>query len=142
MNKVDEFVKNWDGKSAGRVGWCVELVKEAVPGIGSTTAWHAGTKISGFGKPPLKKGTVIATFNKDGEYTNTPGESHVAIFLQYGRENGKAGISVFDQYTKGHGKGKPRTKITAQRRFYPFTVGNAKPKYLAAETFSIVRKER
>lgn len=76
-------------------GQCVTLV-QAVASIPSTSQWHQGGLVKGSGR--ITPGTVIATFDPNGEYgSRMDGTSHAAIYLR----QDAAGIWVLDQW---HGK--------------------------------------
>jgi hypothetical protein len=72
-------------------GQCVALA-QATSDVGLTATWSPGDLVQG--NNDLAYGTVIATFGPDGDYTNTPGQSHTAIYL--GQDD--AGIWVEDQW--------------------------------------------
>ena len=74
-------------------GQCVTFVHAAVS-IPPTVAWHKGEKVKDV--TSLRPGTVIATFDKNGQYGNhTNGSSHAAIYL--GQD--LSGIKVLDQWS-------------------------------------------
>ncbi len=129
----DKLVRDWSGTWQGpndaEKRQCVGLVKAAVPEIGATPNWREGEKIVGPGDPPLKPGTAIATFDKDGKYANISGESHAAIFLGYGTQGGQQGIHVLDQFG-----GKEATP-----RFIRFDNPGAKP-VNQAERFAVIKR--
>jgi hypothetical protein len=80
----------YNGQSVGS-GQCVALA-QATSDVGLTATWVPGERIQGATDIPV--GTVIATFGEDGTYTNTPGQSHTAIYL--GQDD--RGIQVMDQW--------------------------------------------
>lgn len=131
----DKLARDWTGTRQGpndaEKRQCVGLVKEAVPEIGSTKTWREGEKILGPSDPPLKPGTAIATFDKDGKYINKSGESHAAIFLGYGTEDGRKGIHVLDQF--GGNEAKPR--------FIRFDNPGGLP-VNQAERYAVIKRER
>ena len=72
------------------------LVQAADPSVGLTATWHQGDSVQG--NTALAPGTVIATFNQNGQYANaTDGSSHAAIYLGQNAQ----GIQVEDQWA-GH----------------------------------------
>ncbi len=78
------------GQSVG-TGQCVALA-QATSNVGLTATWVPGEQVQGATDIPV--GTVIATFGDNGTYTNTPGQSHTAIYL--GQDAN--GIFVEDQW--------------------------------------------
>jgi len=78
------------GQSVGS-GQCVALV-QATSDVGLTSTWVPAEQVQG--DTNLAPGTVIATFGAEGTYTNTPGQSHAAIYL--GQDT--TGIFVEDQW--------------------------------------------
>ncbi len=83
------------GQAVG-TGQCVALVQAADPSVGLTATWHQGDSVQG--NTALAPGTVIATFNQNGQYANaTDGSSHAAIYLGQNAQ----GIQVEDQWA-GH----------------------------------------
>ena len=91
--------------------------------------WKEGAKITGYGTPPIKPGTAIATFT-DGAYKNQITDNHAAIFLGYMTKGGLKGISVIDQYDNKDHHG------PADIRFIPMTK-QPHPKYWATK-FSVI----
>ncbi|WP_052401533.1 BPSL0067 family protein [Muricoccus aerilatus] len=80
------------GRSTGS-GQCVALVQAAKPEVGKTAGWTRGEAVRG--NTSLQPGTIIATFNSTGRYTNAEdGSSHAAIYL--GQD--ESGIQVLDQW--------------------------------------------
>jgi hypothetical protein len=78
---------------AGQVvggGQCVAFVKAAA-GAPQTSLWQQGAAVSG---SPIAAGTAIATFQA-GQYTNTPGISHAAIYINQDAN----GLLVWDQWS-------------------------------------------
>ncbi len=79
------------GKMVGD-GECVTLTKR-VARLPHASLWHKGEKVKG--NLLLKRGTIIATFDKEGRYTSdTFGQSHAAIYL--GQDS--TGIQVLDRW--------------------------------------------
>jgi hypothetical protein len=79
------------GKMVGD-GECMTLTKR-VARLPHASLWHKGEKVKG--NLLLKRGTIIATFDKEGRYTSdTFGQSHAAIYL--GQDS--TGIQVLDQF--------------------------------------------
>jgi hypothetical protein len=79
------------GKVVG-TGQCVALVQAADPAVGHTSTWAQGQRVVGSDIAP---GTVIATFDANGRYTNsTDGSSHAAIYLGQNAQ----GMQVQDQF--------------------------------------------
>jgi len=128
---LDQFEK--DAKAKGHVGkdkYCVSLVKEAVPGVGRSTEWKEGDKIVGPGRPPLERGTAIATF-RDGKYPQDNSRpQHAAIFLKYGTDKGRQGMWVLDQ----------SAQFPAGRTFISFDTPN-RVSNMQAERYSVIRKD-
>ena len=87
--------QGWDsfaGQAVGS-GQCVALVQAADPAVGLTRTWVQGQQVQG--NTALAPGTVIATFNSQGQYANaTDGSSHAAIYLGQNAQ----GIQVLDQW--------------------------------------------
>ena len=87
--------QGWDsfvGQSVGS-GQCVALVQAADPAVGLTRTWAQGGQVQG--NTSLVPGTVIATFNGQGQYANAmDGSSHAAIYLGQNAQ----GIQVLDQW--------------------------------------------
>jgi hypothetical protein len=81
-------------------GQCVALA-QATSNVGNTSTWEPGAQVQG--NTNIAAGTVIATFGSDGSYTNTPGQSHTAIYLGQNDQ----GIQVLDQWA-----GQPATYRT------------------------------
>lgn len=107
----------YNGQSVGS-GQCVALA-QATSDVGLTSTWVPGEQVQGATDIPV--GTVIATFGADGTYTNTPGQSHTAIYL--GQDD--RGIQVMDQWV-----GQP-----AHVRWINWTTGNA---YESGSQFYVV----
>lgn len=80
----------YEGRVAGN-GECVALA-QATSNVGHTSTWVPGERVQG--ATDIAPGTVIATFGENGTYTNTPGQSHTAIYL--GQDD--RGIQVVDQW--------------------------------------------
>ncbi|MGB8890294.1 MAG: BPSL0067 family protein [Candidatus Korobacteraceae bacterium] len=77
-------------------GQCVAYVQQA-SGAPLTSGWSQGSQVRG--NADIQTGTAIATFNSDGQYTDsTDGTSHAAIYIG---QNG-VGLQVWDQW-----KGQP-----------------------------------
>jgi hypothetical protein len=68
-------------------GECVSYVKFVTQGLPQTSMWRKGLPVKGNGN--VLRGTVIATFNAQGQYSG-----HAAIFES---QTGK-GINVVDQW--------------------------------------------
>lgn len=87
--------QGWDafaGQSVGS-GQCVALVQAADPAVGLTRTWAQGQQVQG--NTLLVSGTIIATFNGQGQYANAmDGSSHAAIYLGQNAQ----GIQVLDQW--------------------------------------------
>lgn len=96
----------YDGQSVGS-GQCVALA-QATSNVGLTSTWIPGERVQG--ATDISVGAVIATFGEDGVYTNTPGQSHTAIYLGQNDQ----GIQVMDQW-----RGQP-----AHYRTIPWTTSN------------------
>jgi hypothetical protein len=79
----------FEGRVIG-AGYCVDFVKAAA-GVPLTTAWREGAKVHG--NPHIARGTAIATFESDGNYTSESG-NHAAIYL----DQDDRGIWVYDQW--------------------------------------------
>lgn len=107
---------------------CVALVRKVLPGIGASTTWKEGKKLTADGDPLLQPGTAIATF-KDGKYPGLKTGNHAAIFLGYDEQNGRKGIWVLDQFV-GH---------PAMERFIPFD-DKAKSMSRNAGAFSVIQR--
>ena len=80
---------SFDGQIVGD-GQCVAFVKAAA-GAPQTALWKQGALVKG---AAIATGTAIATF-QGGQYTNTPGTSHAAIFVSQDDN----GLLVWDQWT-------------------------------------------
>jgi hypothetical protein len=70
-------------------GQCVAFVKAAA-GAPQTALWKEGALVRGAAIAP---GTAVATF-QGGQYTNTPGSSHAAIYVS----QDAGGLVVWDQW--------------------------------------------
>lgn len=92
-NGVDELAKG-ETPLAG-TGECVDLIKEYVPGLKgkSTTSWRAGAWVMEAGTS-IRKGTAIATFDKNGHFPRHETGQHAALIV---RVMG-SGIWVVDQW--------------------------------------------
>jgi hypothetical protein len=92
---IRRYVADNPERHAGLVvgdGECVALVRQAAY-IPHSMTWRCGEPV--LGRPPLERGTCIATFDPDGTYGNHgDGRSHAAIFL----EATATGIRVLDQW--------------------------------------------
>lgn len=86
------LASGYDGQIGQAIGSgeCVALA-QADSNVGLTKTWTPGEQAQG---NDLAPGTVIATFGDDGTYTNTPGQSHTAIYLRQDAD----GIWVEDQW--------------------------------------------
>jgi hypothetical protein len=71
-------------------GHCVDLVKAAA-GVPRTAAWREGAPVRG--NSHIARGTAIATFEPEGNYTSESG-NHAAIYLS----QDDRGIWVYDQW--------------------------------------------
>ena len=80
-------------------GQCVSYVKQVCPSLPQTAKWKKGAQAKNAAK--LLPGTVIATFNDDGNY-----EGHAAIYISQNAD----GITVIDQY-----RTPPNPKPVSQR---------------------------
>jgi hypothetical protein len=80
---------------------CVALV-QANSNLGNTSNWYPANNRSLFDNPP-PQGTCIATFGASGNYTNTPGQSHAAIYLDQGQDQNGRFIVVQDQWVGSNG---------------------------------------
>ncbi|MEO5338377.1 MAG: BPSL0067 family protein, partial [Magnetospirillum sp. WYHS-4] len=123
---IDVFRKDIEGRTAPGPQSdreCVALVKKAIPEIGNTAEWRAGTSIKGPGDPPLEKGTAIATFGKDGTYGTAQGK-HAALYLRDEERNGEKGIVVLDQWAERNADPatgqRRRLPKSASERFIPY----------------------
>jgi|SRR4051794_9777 hypothetical protein len=76
----------WVG-TAPYYGQCVSYVKFVTPGLPATALWKKGEQVKENTK--VVRGTVIATFNKEGHY-----EGHAAIY----ESQTVAGLKVVDQW--------------------------------------------
>jgi len=115
---VDPDPKQWtndkEPKSVGN-GECVALV-QARNGANAprTSEWKQGDKVQG--NTSLKPGTVIATFDQNGRYTNSA-QSHAAIYL--GQDEN--GIRVIDQWNNRNPKtGDIESQQVPHERTLPF----------------------
>jgi hypothetical protein len=88
-------------------GECVDLIKEYVPGLKgkSTTTWRAGAWVMEAGNK-IRRGTAIATFDKNGRFPQRSTGQHAALVLSVMA----SGIWVVDQW-----KGDP-TKLKISKR--------------------------
>jgi len=87
--------QGWDSfaRQSPGSGQCVVLVQAADPAVGLTRTWVQGQQVQG--NAALVPGTIIATFNSQGQYANaTDGSSHAAIYLGQNAQ----GIQVLDQW--------------------------------------------
>ena len=105
------------GQSVGS-GQCVALA-QATSNVGNTSTWVPGSQVQG--NTNIAAGTVIATFGSDGTYTNTPGQSHTAIYLGQNDQ----GIQVLDQWAG----------TAAHYRTIPWTTSNS---YESGSQFHVV----
>jgi len=114
---VDPDPKQWiNDKGAKPVGSgeCVALV-QAPSGAKAplTSEWKQGDMVQG--NTGIKPGTVIATFDKNGRYTNSK-ESHAAIYL--GQD--EHGIHVIDQWNNRDENGNITSQQPPNERTLPF----------------------
>jgi hypothetical protein len=79
----------FEGRVIG-TGYCVDFV-EAAAGVPRTALWQGGAEVRG--NPHIARGTAIATFESDGDYTSETG-NHAAIYLH----QDDRGIWVYDQW--------------------------------------------
>jgi len=101
------------GKMVGD-GECVTLTKR-VARLPHASLWQKGEKVKG--NLLLKRGTIIATFDKEERYTSdTFGQSHAAIYL--GQDS--TGIQVLDQW-----RGPPAQEV--HERTIHFEGGRVEP---------------
>lgn len=76
-------------------GQCVSFVTTVCANIPVSTAqWRKGNRVKG--NTTIADGTVIATFNAEGQY-----HGHAAIYVS----QDETGIHVYDQWITGTGKG-------------------------------------
>ena len=103
---LNDLDGNADFKNTKGNHECVVLVQQAA-GLPNTGSWTKGKKVMDSAADEIKTGTVIATFDKDGNY---PSDSrHAAIY----ESHDKAGINVIDQWNS---KGKAtRRKINLKK---------------------------
>lgn len=96
---VDELAKG--GTPNAGSGECVDIVKQYVPGLKglSTTTWRAGAWVIEAGST-IRRGTAIATFDKNGRFPQHRNGQHAALVL---RVMG-SGIWVVDQWRTNKGK--------------------------------------
>jgi len=125
MREIERAAKA--GQSVGESGECVALVKYALPELGPTKNWKPGDALRGPGDPPLAPGTPIAIFGPDGRFENRSGQSHAAVVIGEGEENGMPGIFVWEQYTGQK----------AHREFYSYADSGQKP-YKVASRYHVV----
>ncbi len=129
--------KKWFGESKE----CVALVKH-VTGLGPTSNWRAGDKVTPENAGALKPGTAIATFEKDpksnGElrYLSRPSGNHAGIVDSVGEKNGRQGLFVLDQY-RGQVDRNGRQAGEAGVRFYPFDRAPGERGYRAGDFYII-----
>jgi copper chaperone CopZ len=76
-------------------GECVDLIKEFVPRLKgkSTATWRAGVWVMEAGSS-IRKGTAIATFDKDGRFPQNHSGQHAALVVSVT----PLGIWVVDQW--------------------------------------------
>jgi hypothetical protein len=82
--------ENYEGKKIGS-GQCVAFVQECA-NAPLTSLWKKGGKVRG--NLTVKRGTAIATFDKDGKYPNRGTGNHAAIYVS----QDASGIWVYDQW--------------------------------------------
>lgn len=77
----DELAKG-ETPDAGSGEW-VDLIKEYVPGLKgkSTSTWRAGASVMEAGST-IRRGTAIATFDKDGRFPRGDSGQHAALVLR------------------------------------------------------------
>ena len=90
---LDELAKG-ETPQVGK-GECVDIIKVFVPGLKgkSTTTWRAGAWVMEAGNT-IRRGTAIATFDKDGRFPQHRSGQHAAIVLRVM----PSGIWVVDQW--------------------------------------------
>jgi hypothetical protein len=108
-----QWIKDKEPKPVGS-GECVALV-QAANGANApqTSLWKQGEMVQGY--TGIKPGTVIATFDKNGRYTNSK-ESHAAIYL--GQD--EHGIHVIDQWNNRDENGNITSQQPPNERTLPF----------------------
>jgi hypothetical protein len=114
---VDPDPRQWindKGSKPVGSGECVALV-QAANGANApqTSHWKQGDIVQG--NTGIKPGTMIATFDKNGRYTNSK-ESHAAIYL--GQD--EHGIRVIDQWNNRDGNGNVTSQQPPNERTLPF----------------------
>jgi hypothetical protein len=72
---------------------CVTFVR-AITDAPHTTKWKQGLRVADTKSGSIRRGTAIATFDKNGHYP-VKGNRHAAIYLSHS----PAGIQVLDQWT-------------------------------------------
>lgn len=102
-------------------GDCPLLAQNLVPNLGQVKffiqgrALYEGSEADRAGPPlghgytktdAIARGTVIFTPDDSGRYPKPDSNKHVAIFLSFGRRNGKDGIFVIDQFPNRQRNGK------------------------------------
>ena len=91
MSYVATTPRSWVGKSVGN-GHCVAYVRASAYAPAAAT-WKQGSQVKG--QTDLPVGTVIATFDSNGQYGNRKdGTSHTAIYLR----QDETGVYVLDQW--------------------------------------------
>jgi hypothetical protein len=72
---------------------CVEFVRQTTDAPG-TPYWKPGKKVADASLGEVKRGTAIATFDRDGRYPTDVRGRHAAIYLSHN----VSGIVVLDQW--------------------------------------------
>ncbi|MBN1980511.1 MAG: BPSL0067 family protein [Chitinivibrionales bacterium] len=78
-------------KTSQGSGQCVDLIKIAARAP-ATSSWKMGEKVRG--NTTIKRGTAIATFDKNGRYPNNATGNHAAFYLSQNSDC----IIVWDQW--------------------------------------------
>ena len=112
--------EDYEGKKIGS-GQCVEFVREAASAP-QTSLWKKGEKVKG--SVTLRKGTAIATFDKDGKYANKVTGNHAAIYLI--QDNN--GLWVYDQWV---------SQGAVKKRYIGFRGGKGSPSN-DGDAFSVI----
>jgi hypothetical protein len=106
-------------------GFCVPLV-QLNTSVGQTATWRAGTAMTA--RPEIAAGTVIATFNAEGQYESKSRGNHAAFFVEYKTQNDVEGIIIYDQYREWPDKEqKAVTELEVQQQKLLTAPGGAKP---------------
>jgi len=112
---------------------CVVFVQK-VAGTPSTKDWKPGIRVADAKPGSIRRGTAIATFDKNGKYPTDLDGKHAAIYL--GRNS--FGIQVLDQW-KGKGeKGKEGELPGVSERTIHFNRPTKRHRSNRAETFYVI----